>query len=68
MNDMMIKIKLANKIKHDLLEPTLIKEIECTLKRNKAICDINDSLLKKSEITFMFLTFSSLAVARNFHQ
>jgi hypothetical protein len=33
------------------------------LKRKKAIGDINDSLLKKSEITFMFLTFSSLAVA-----
>jgi hypothetical protein len=45
------------------IEPTLIKEIECTLKRKKAIGDINDSLLKKSEITFMFLTFSSLAVA-----
>jgi hypothetical protein len=33
------------------------------LKRKKAIRDINDSLLKKSEVTFMFLTFSYLAVA-----
>jgi hypothetical protein len=45
------------------IEPTLIKEIECTLKRKKATDDINDSLMKKSEVTFMFLTFSSLAVA-----
>jgi hypothetical protein len=36
------------------MEPTL-KEIACPLKRNKAVCDINDSLLKRSEITFQFL-------------
>ena len=44
------------------IESSLIKEIEGTLKRDKAIRDINESLLKKSEITFMFLTFSSLAL------
>lgn len=33
-----------------------------TLKRKKAIRDINDSLTKKAEIIFMFLTFSSLSV------
>jgi hypothetical protein len=45
------------------IENNLVHEVEDTLKRNKAIHDINDSLSKKAEIIFMFLTFSSMAVA-----
>ena len=45
------------------VESDLIKEIEGTLKRDKAVEDINDSLLKKAEIILIFLTFSSLALA-----
>ncbi len=45
------------------IESNLIKEIVSTLKREKAIDDINDSLSKKAEIILMFLTFSSMAVA-----
>jgi hypothetical protein len=44
------------------VESDLIKEIEGTLKRDKAVEDINDSLLKKAEIILIFLTFSSLAL------
>jgi hypothetical protein len=43
------------------IEDTLIQEIEGTLKREKAKDDITDSLSKKAEIIFMFLTYSSLA-------
>ncbi|HYA84214.1 MAG TPA: hypothetical protein VEH06_12310 [Candidatus Bathyarchaeia archaeon] len=45
------------------IESNLIKEIVGTLKREKAIDDINDSLSKKVEIILLFLTFSSMAVA-----
>ena len=45
------------------IENNLAHEIEDTLKRKKAIHDINDSLSKKAEIIFIFLTFSSMAVA-----
>ena len=44
------------------MEIELLKEIEGTLKRKKAVNDINDSLLKKADIIFIFLTFSSLGV------
>ena len=44
------------------IEDNLKDELEGTLKRDKALGDINDSLDKKAEIIFMFLTFSSLSV------
>jgi hypothetical protein len=44
------------------VESNLGKEIELTLKRHKAVTDINESLLKKAEIIFLNLTFTSLAV------
>ena len=44
------------------IESNLVKEIECTLKRDKAVNDTNESLLKKAEIIFLNLTFSSLAL------
>jgi len=44
------------------IESNLVKEIECTLKRDKAVNDIKESLLKKAEIIFLNLTFSSLAL------
>jgi hypothetical protein len=42
------------------LEDSLVNEIRHTLRRKKAVCDINDSLSKRAEIVFMFLSFSSL--------
>ena len=45
------------------IERNLAKEIVGTLKREKAMDDINDSLSKKAEIILMFFTFSSMAVA-----
>lgn len=42
------------------LEESLSTEILETLKRKKTIRDIEDSLSKKSDITIIFLTFSSL--------
>jgi|GEM_PF-1551452 hypothetical protein len=44
------------------LESNLIKEIVGTLTRIKAVRAINDSLSKKAEIIFIYLTFSSLAL------
>lgn len=44
------------------VESDLLQEIEGTLRREKAVKDINDSLLKKAELVLIFLTFSSLAV------
>ena len=44
------------------IESSLIKEIKETLKRKKALCDIDDALSKKADIIFMFLGFSSLAI------
>jgi hypothetical protein len=42
------------------LEESLRTEIVETLKRKKAIQDIEDSLSKKSDITLMFLSFTTL--------
>jgi hypothetical protein len=44
------------------IEDNLEDEMKGTLKRKKAIRDINDSLDKKAGIIFMFLTISSLSV------
>lgn len=44
------------------VESDLGKEIELTLKRYKAVTDINESLLKKAEIIFLNLTFTSLGL------
>ncbi|MGI9009989.1 MAG: hypothetical protein ACR2F1_02230 [Nitrososphaeraceae archaeon] len=42
------------------IEENLNDEIEGTLKREKILGDINNSLSQGAEITFLFLTFSSL--------
>ena len=57
-----VKIFLDNSEEGRRIEDNLEDEMRGTLKRKKAIDDINDSLAKKAEIIFMFLTFSSLSV------
>ncbi len=57
-----VKTFLDIYIESTKVESNLVNEIECTLKREKAVNDINDSLLKKAEIIFLNLTFSSLGL------
>jgi hypothetical protein len=57
-----VKTFLDNYEEGRRIEDNLKDELEGTLKRDKAIDDINDSLDKKAEIIFMFLTFSSLSI------
>jgi hypothetical protein len=57
-----VKTFLDKSEKGRRIEDNLEDEIKGTLKRSKAIRDINESLAKKAEIIFMFLTFSSLSI------
>jgi hypothetical protein len=57
-----VKTFLDNYEEGRRIEDNLKDELKGTLKRDKAIDDINDSLDKKAEIIFMFLTFSSLSI------